>query len=230
VDVAYRVDAHSRLLFTRRFIAPPPLVFSSAPSSHLSPHHHARSSLVPPRSTHSITFLRASETNNSVPEDSLESLQVAQQCLADAFGLDPDSVEDEEKYAVPEGLQGVWEKFQSSQSGGKTESKQPESTKPEPTPSSAAAATSANKTPSAQDKTKAEQLKAEGNALISARQYSTAIEKYSQAISLDPSNAVYYSNRAAAWGAMGEHEEAVKDAERAVERDAGFVRGYSRLG
>lgn len=225
MDVAYPHHAHSRLLSTRRCIA------SSAPFSHPSPRHHARSLPRLPRSTHSITFLRASETNNSVPEDSLESLQVAQQCLADAFGLDPDSVEDEEKYAVPEGLQGVWEKFQTSQSGGKTESKQPESTKPEPTPSSsAAAATSANKTPSAQDKTKAEQLKAEGNALISARQYSTAIEKYSQAISLDPSNAVYYSNRAAAWGAMGEHDEAVKDAERAVERDAGFVRGYSRLG
>ncbi|KAI5449781.1 Small glutamine-rich tetratricopeptide repeat-containing protein 2 [Naganishia albida] len=170
-----------------------------------------------------ITFLRASESNNSVPEDSLESLQVAQQCLADAFGLDPDSVEDEGKYAVDGGLEGVWEKFLDSQTSGKPAQREP---KPEPTPSSS----SSTKPPSAQDKTRAESLKAEGNALISQKQYSTAIEKYSEAIALDPSNAVYYSNRAAAWSAMGEHGEAVKDAERAVERDAGFVRGYSRLG
>ncbi|KAJ9090963.1 hypothetical protein QFC20_007774 [Naganishia adeliensis] len=174
-----------------------------------------------------ITFLRTSESNNSVPEDSLESLQVAQQCLADAFGVDPDSAEDARRYGAgcPDGLEGVWDAYLETQ-GEKVESK----TEPSVPSPAAAQQQPTTTTPSAADKQRAESLKAAGNALISAKQYSTAIEKYSQAIALDPSNAVYYSNRAAAWGAMGEHDEAVKDAERAVELDAGFVRGYSRLG
>ncbi|KAJ9116776.1 hypothetical protein QFC24_006667 [Naganishia onofrii] len=92
------------------------------------------------------------------------------------------------------------------------------------------ATTASNKEPTASDKSQAEALKAEGNALITRRLYSSAIEKYTAAIALDPGNAVYYSNRAAAWGAMGEHAEAVKDAEEAVKRDPGFGRGWSRLG
>jgi len=45
----------------------------------------------------------------------------------------------------------------------------------------------------------AEQKKAEGNEHLAAKRYADAIQSYSGAIALWPSNAVYYSNRAAAY-------------------------------
>jgi tetratricopeptide (TPR) repeat protein len=59
--------------------------------------------------------------------------------------------------------------------------------------------------------------------------YDSAIEQYTQAIEVD-ANPVYFSNRAAAWGALGEHEKAVEDATRAIELDPKFAKGFSRLG
>lgn len=58
-------------------------------------------------------------------------------------------------------------------------------------------ATSA-KTPELPNSVQAAQLKDEGNAAFKAKNYDGAIELYTQAIGLDPSNAVYYLNRAAA--------------------------------
>lgn len=50
-----------------------------------------------------------------------------------------------------------------------------------------------------ENKLKAEALKTEGNEAIRAEQFLVAIEKYSAAIALDPRNAVYFCNRAAAY-------------------------------
>jgi small glutamine-rich tetratricopeptide repeat-containing protein alpha len=68
-----------------------------------------------------------------------------------------------------------------------------------------------------------------GNALMSQKLYDSAIEQYTEAIKLD-ANPVYYSNRAAAWGGLGEHGKAVEDAEKAIELDPKFSKAYSRLG
>lgn len=133
--------------------------------------------------------------------------------LGDAFDVDADE-------AKGEGLMSIYEAYLANKS----------STGSTTTGSTASQPQAAKKTVSAADKTAAEQLKAEGNALISQRLYSSAIDKYTQAIALDPGNAVYWSNRAAAWGAMGEHGKAVQDAEEAVRVDEGFGRGWSRLG
>lgn len=92
-------------------------------------------------------------------------------------------------------------------------------------PAAAAASSAAS---AAEDKKKAEALKAEGNALMSKKQHQAAIDKYTEAIKLDP-NPVFYSNRAAAWGALGKHEQAAEDAERAIDLDPNFSKGYSRL-
>jgi small glutamine-rich tetratricopeptide repeat-containing protein alpha len=78
-------------------------------------------------------------------------------------------------------------------------------------------------------KAAAEALKMKGNALMSQKLYDSAIEQYTEAIKLD-SNPVYYSNRAAAWGGLGEHAKAVEDAEKAIELDPKFSKAYSRLG
>ena len=57
-----------------------------------------------------------------------------------------------------------------------------------------------------------------------------AIKSYTEAIKLDPTNAVYYSNRAAAYSSKNEHSSAVLDAEKAIEVDPSFVKAYHRLG
>lgn len=47
-------------------------------------------------------------------------------------------------------------------------------------------------------KTRAEALKAEGNALYVSRKYKEAQAKYTEAIEVDGENAILYANRAAA--------------------------------
>jgi small glutamine-rich tetratricopeptide repeat-containing protein alpha len=94
-----------------------------------------------------------------------------------------------------------------------------------PSPSSAAPVS-----PSAKDKAAAEKYKQEGNALINSKQYDKAIHAYTEATKLDPSNPVYYSNRAAAHSSKGDHLTAAVDAEKAIELDPKFTKGYSRLG
>jgi small glutamine-rich tetratricopeptide repeat-containing protein alpha len=84
--------------------------------------------------------------------------------------------------------------------------------------------------PSAEDKAAAEKFKQGGNALMSSKQYDKAIDAYTEATKLDPSNPVYYSNRAAAHSSKGDHLTAAVDAEKAIELEPKFTKGYSRLG
>jgi small glutamine-rich tetratricopeptide repeat-containing protein alpha len=84
--------------------------------------------------------------------------------------------------------------------------------------------------PSAEDKAAAEKHKQEGNALMNSKHYDKAIDAYTAAVGRDPSNPVYYSNRAAAHSSKGDHLSAAVDAEKAIEVDPKFVKGYSRLG
>ncbi|KAG1699450.1 hypothetical protein DVH05_012865 [Phytophthora capsici] len=54
---------------------------------------------------------------------------------------------------------------------------------------------------------------------------------YTRAIELDPDNAVYYSNRSAAYLAMGDARgKALKDAEKCIELKPDWWKGYSRKG
>lgn len=65
---------------------------------------------------------------------------------------------------------------------------------------------------------------------MSSKKYDEAIESYDNAIALDASNAVYYSNRAAAHSSKGDHLSAVGDAEQAISVDPNFIKAYHRLG
>ena len=160
----------------------------------------------------------------------------AVQCIAESFGVDPDSDGDKTHYSIaPATLLSLLDVFV------KTRAKSiPASTSTSTTTASPAAATSSTTTagtspatgsgePTAADKTKAEEFKAKGNTLMSQKLYDSAIEQYTEAIALD-ANPVYFSNRAAAWGGLGEHEKAVEDAERALAIDPKFAKAYSRLG
>jgi small glutamine-rich tetratricopeptide repeat-containing protein alpha len=65
---------------------------------------------------------------------------------------------------------------------------------------------------------------------MSSKDYLGAIKLYTEAIKLNPKNAVYYSNRAAAYSQAGEHHNAINDAKKALEIDPSYSKAYSRLG
>jgi len=57
-------------------------------------------------------------------------------------------------------------------------------------------------------------LKAEANKAFSAKDYPTATRLYSEAIALDPSNHVLYSNRSASKAGAKDYQGALEDAEK----------------
>ena len=65
---------------------------------------------------------------------------------------------------------------------------------------------------------------------MSSKDYDAAIEGYNKAVELDPSNPVYYSNRAAAYSSKEEYEKAIVDSKKALEVDPSYAKAYSRLG
>ncbi|KAG5187176.1 hypothetical protein JKP88DRAFT_267900 [Tribonema minus] len=75
----------------------------------------------------------------------------------------------------------------------------------------------------------AEGKKAAGNAAFASKDYSEAIRLYTEAIQLNDSNHVYYSNRSACYASLGQHDEAAKDAQKCIELNPAFVKGYYRL-
>ncbi|KAF8796572.1 Stress-induced-phosphoprotein 1 like protein [Argiope bruennichi] len=80
------------------------------------------------------------------------------------------------------------------------------------------------------DKEKATLLKDQGNAALNAGKFDEAIRFYSEAIKVDPSNHVLYSNRSAAYCKAAKYDDALKDAEKTIELKPDFVKGYSRKG
>ncbi|PXF49440.1 Small glutamine-rich tetratricopeptide repeat-containing protein alpha [Gracilariopsis chorda] len=81
----------------------------------------------------------------------------------------------------------------------------------------------------AENKAQAEALKSEGNSKLKDKQYEEALQLYGRSIALDGSNAVYYSNRAAAYMLLHRFEEAVDDCKKAIELDGAFMRPRERL-
>jgi len=96
--------------------------------------------------------------------------------------------------------------------------------------SSTTAKSSAPSGPSDDDKKAAEELKVKGNSAMSQRKYPEAIDYYTQALNVVPSNPIYLSNRAAAYSASSLHERAKADAQSAIDADPAYSKGWSRLG
>jgi stress-induced-phosphoprotein 1 len=69
-----------------------------------------------------------------------------------------------------------------------------------------------------------EELKSKANAAFSAGKNDDAISLYSQAIALDESNHVLYSNRSAAYAKSNKYDEALKDAEKCISLKPDFVK------
>ena len=174
-----------------------------------------------------IDFLRSSLKDGTVSSDDAESLEVAQQCIADSFGVD---ASDGAAMADALGGQsltqiyGVYEKLRDSRGGSSNSSA--DGAVPA---GGASASASAAATPAAPN-AEAEAFKSAGNAAMQAKDYAGAIENYSKALNLAPLNAIYLSNRAAAYSASGQHAQASTDAEQAVAADPAYTKAWSRLG
>ncbi|XP_063259452.1 small glutamine-rich tetratricopeptide repeat-containing protein alpha isoform X2 [Prinia subflava] len=154
-----------------------------------------------------IQFLHSQLQGGAMSPDAQESLEVAIQCLETAFGV---SMEDQSlalSQTLPEIFQAV--------AGKELENSR---TNSEPV------------TPSEDDVAEAERLKTEGNEQMKAENFEAAVCFYGKAIELNPANAVYFCNRAAAYSKLGNYAGAVRDCERAIAIDPGYSKAYGRMG
>ena len=74
-------------------------------------------------------------------------------------------------------------------------------------------------------------LKAEGNTAFSAKNYADAAAKYTSALSFNPTDHIFYSNRSACYAGMeGEDncKKALRDADACLRLSPSFAKAYSR--
>jgi stress-induced-phosphoprotein 1 len=76
----------------------------------------------------------------------------------------------------------------------------------------------------------ADELKAKGNAALQSEKYDEAVKYYTEAIQVDPSNHILYSNRSAAYAKTGKYNESLQDAEKTISLKNDWPKGYSRKG
>jgi tetratricopeptide (TPR) repeat protein len=77
-------------------------------------------------------------------------------------------------------------------------------------------------------KVQAKERKNEGNNFFKNKNYPQAIEKYTEAIALDPTDVTFYSNRSACYAALLKWNDAAEDGKQCVLCDKSFVKGYFR--
>ncbi|XP_064295193.1 small glutamine-rich tetratricopeptide repeat-containing protein beta isoform X3 [Phalacrocorax carbo] len=149
-----------------------------------------------------IHFLREQSQMDTFTPDEQESLEVAIQCLETVFKINL-----EDTHLAPP--QHLIEMF--TNSFHKNDMLPLSDSLPE-------------------DVEKADQLKDEGNNHMKEENYGAAVDCYTRAIELDPNNAVYYCNRAAAQSKLNKYSEAIKDCERAIAIDPKYSKAYGRMG
>lgn len=78
--------------------------------------------------------------------------------------------------------------------------------------------------------TTVDELKSKGNAALQAQKFEEAVNFYTEAINIDPSNHILYSNRSAAYAKTNEYEKSLTDAEKTISLKKDWAKGYSRKG
>lgn len=73
-------------------------------------------------------------------------------------------------------------------------------------------------------------FKDQGNKYLQAGSFDEAIESYTKAIEIDPTDHIFYSNRSAAYLSKGDGLAALTDGEKCIEINPSFAKGYSRKG
>lgn len=74
----------------------------------------------------------------------------------------------------------------------------------------------------------ADEEREKGNEFFKQQQYPEAIKHYTEALRRNPKDARVYSNRAACYTKLGALPEGLKDANKCIELDPSFTKGYSR--
>ncbi|KAI0380718.1 tetratricopeptide [Hypomontagnella monticulosa] len=172
-------------------------------------------------------FLSTSLTDGTLSAEDKDSIDVAINCIGESFKVDPSDPASVKAATGSQNLlqiYGVYEKLKST-----TTASSASSTTSNP-PTSSDIPSASDKVPTDAEKAQAEDLKAKGNRAMAAKDYPTAIDMYTQALALHPANAIYLSNRAAAYSAARDHASARADAEAAVGVDPSYTKAWSRLG
>ncbi|KAI9047691.1 hypothetical protein LZ554_008401 [Drepanopeziza brunnea f. sp. 'monogermtubi'] len=76
----------------------------------------------------------------------------------------------------------------------------------------------------------ADELKALGNKAIAEKNYDEAISKFTEAIAIEPTNHILYSNRSAAYASKKDYENALSDADKVTEIKPDWAKGWGRKG
>jgi stress-induced-phosphoprotein 1 len=76
----------------------------------------------------------------------------------------------------------------------------------------------------------ADELKALGNKAIAEKNFDEAIDKFTQAIAIQPENHILYSNRSAAYASKKDWDNALTDASKTTEIKPDWAKGWSRKG
>lgn len=80
------------------------------------------------------------------------------------------------------------------------------------------------------DKEKAAEAKAKGNKEFSAKNFPAAIEHFTEAISHDPTDHVFFSNRSACYASLEQYDKALADGAECVKLKPDWPKGYTRKG
>lgn len=161
-----------------------------------------------------IKFLEGVVEKKEVGEDYLDSLNVAIDCISESFEIERDAVS---KVLADAKLSGDLPAYLDANCSDEDVCKTEDVKVNIPVED-------------AELKAKAENLKLEGNKAVANKNYALAISKYTEAIEVLPTNAIYYANRAAAHSSLKQYDDAIKDAEEAIKIDPNYSKGYSRLG
>uniref|UniRef100_A0A7C9FMX1 STI1 domain-containing protein n=1 Tax=Opuntia streptacantha TaxID=393608 RepID=A0A7C9FMX1_OPUST len=76
----------------------------------------------------------------------------------------------------------------------------------------------------------ADEEREKGNEYFKEQKYPEAVKHYTEAIKRNPEDPKAYSNRAACYTKLGALPEGLRDAEKCIELDPTFVKGYTRKG
>ncbi|KAJ1985368.1 Small glutamine-rich tetratricopeptide repeat-containing protein 2 [Dimargaris verticillata] len=166
-----------------------------------------------------LEFLQSAITDGSVKTSSVESLEVAMECIGEAFDVDASDEAQRSEYSIkPANLQQVLDLYLRTHERMAAK------------PSSAGEAATAEKTLTDEQKAQAEELKAQGNRALANKQFEEAVEFYTKAIAINSQNPIYYANRSAAYSQQGDYSRSVDDANEAIKVDPTYSKAYSRLG
>jgi small glutamine-rich tetratricopeptide repeat-containing protein alpha len=201
----------------------PPCVCITANTPQASPQSKKRLALA------ILDFLQTSQTDGSVAPDDAEQLEVAANCIADAFQVDLADEAAKKDALGGQNLLAIYNVYEKLK-GKTTASTEGSSSASEARPATPQTPAKDASGPGGPNKDEAERLKGLGNEAMKKKDYDSAIKHYTAALDIVPLNPIYLSNRAAAYSGQNKHQLAKEDAEMAVAADPNYSKAWSRLG